>query len=169
MSSAAHLLVATVATAPADARAWHWGPTDRSGFAAMGVGELLVHTFDIASGLNVDWRPPAAHADVVLTRLMPDTPIGDPPTSLLWATGRVAIEDCPASTRGSGAPRTQRRVVPTDLDGYVFGTRPSSLEPKPGARSWTRVSPASACRGTARRRRRARALRWLAAAVLDSS
>ncbi len=92
LSSAAQLLAAAVETAPNDARAWHWGPTDRSGFAAMGIGELLVHTFDIASGLDVDWRPPAPLADVVLARLMPDASHDDAAPALLWATGRIELD-----------------------------------------------------------------------------
>src|SRR3954470_21584822 len=39
-------------------RAWHWGPTDPSGFAALGVNETLMHTHDIAEGLGIGWRPP---------------------------------------------------------------------------------------------------------------
>jgi hypothetical protein len=30
------------------ARAWHWGPTDPSGFAALGVNETLMHTYERA-------------------------------------------------------------------------------------------------------------------------
>jgi uncharacterized protein (TIGR03083 family) len=96
LDSAAQLLVAAVRTAPDDARAWHWGPTDRSGFAALGMGELLVHTFDIASGLGRDWRPPRLLAGVVLDRLVPDVPPGDDAgTALLWATGRIALDGRP--------------------------------------------------------------------------
>jgi hypothetical protein len=95
LSSAAQLLVAAVEIAPNDARAWHWGTTDRSGFAAMGIGELLVHTYDIASGLEVDWRPPVPLAEVVLARLMPDAPHYDAAT-LLWATGRIELDGRPS-------------------------------------------------------------------------
>jgi hypothetical protein len=95
LTAAAQLLIAAVETAPDDARAWHWGSTDRSAFAAMGIGELLVHTYDIASGLGVDWRPPASLADVVLARLMPDAPPDDPAAALLWATGRIDLDGQP--------------------------------------------------------------------------
>jgi hypothetical protein len=90
--SAAQLLVAGVEVAPLDARAWHWGPADRSGFATMGIGELLVHTYDITSGLDVDWRPPAHLAQVVLARLMPEVPHDDAAARLLWATGRIELD-----------------------------------------------------------------------------
>lgn len=82
------LLSEAVAAAPATARAWHWGPTDRTGFAAMGVGELLLHAYDIACGLGLDWRPPPELAEFVLTRMFADLPIDDPISTLLWATGR---------------------------------------------------------------------------------
>jgi uncharacterized protein (TIGR03083 family) len=84
------LLTESVAAAGA-ARAWHWGPTDSTGFAAMGIGELLVHAYDIAHGLGIDWRPPRELAEVVVSRLI-DTPYTDEPTSLLlWATGRTDL------------------------------------------------------------------------------
>src|SRR4029077_3382346 len=95
VSSAGHLLAAAVDIAPDDTRAWHWGPTDRSAFAAMGIGELLVHTYDIASGLGVVWRPPASLAGVVLDRLVPDAPRDDAAAALLWATGRIELDGRP--------------------------------------------------------------------------
>jgi hypothetical protein len=50
------VLAAVIDRSPADARAWHWGPTDPSGFAAMGIGELLVYTYDITHGLGHEAR-----------------------------------------------------------------------------------------------------------------
>jgi hypothetical protein len=88
VNACGRLLSESVAAAPATVRAWHWGPTDATGFAAMGIGELLVHAYDIACGLGVDWRPPRELAGVVVSRLL-DATYGDDPTSvLLWATGR---------------------------------------------------------------------------------
>ncbi|MEV4629854.1 hypothetical protein AB0J90_26675 [Micromonospora sp. NPDC049523] len=69
-------------------RAWHWGPTDPSGFAALGVNETLMHTYDIALGLGIDWNPPDSLCRAVLARLFPDAPAGDPVQVLLWSTGR---------------------------------------------------------------------------------
>jgi hypothetical protein len=110
VTSAAQLLVAAVDTAPDDARAWHWGPTDPSGFAAMGVGELLVHTYDITSGLGVDWHPPAGLAQIVLARLLPDIPHDDPATGLLWATGRIDVAGRPPAQDWVWHAATSRRT-----------------------------------------------------------
>jgi uncharacterized protein (TIGR03083 family) len=88
---------AVAAAAPAD-RAWHWGPTDATGFAALGMDELLMHGWDIAQGLGLPWRPPAELSAVVLRRLFPDPPPGDPTDALLWCTGRVALPGHPRRT-----------------------------------------------------------------------
>ncbi|MCX4750863.1 maleylpyruvate isomerase N-terminal domain-containing protein [Kitasatospora sp. NBC_01287] len=83
---------ALAAADPAD-RAWHWGPTDPSGFAAMGVAETLLHTHDITQGLRIDWRPPVDLCAKVLSRLFPTAPAGDPVEVLLWSTGRGPLGD----------------------------------------------------------------------------
>ncbi|TDC65827.1 hypothetical protein E1258_04575 [Micromonospora sp. KC207] len=92
------LAVALDAADPA-LRAWHFGPCDPTGFAAMGVAETLLHTYDITRGLGVDWQLPARLATVVLARLFPDAPPGPPAEVLLWMTGRAAIAGRPR--RGS--------------------------------------------------------------------
>lgn len=89
------LLSDSVAAAPAAARAWHWGPTDSTGFAAMGIGELLVHAYDIARGLGIDWRPPHELAEVVVSRLVETSYTDDPASLLLWATGRADLPGRP--------------------------------------------------------------------------
>ena len=81
---------ALAASEPA-ARAWHWGPTDPSGFAALGVTETLMHTYDITQGLGVRWRAPESFCGAVLTRPFPDAPAGDPVQVLLWSTGRADL------------------------------------------------------------------------------
>jgi hypothetical protein len=59
----------------------------------MGIGELLVHTYDITHGLGQDWQPPRALAQAVVARLHPDAPaIDDPCALLLWSTGRIDID-----------------------------------------------------------------------------
>jgi hypothetical protein len=86
IEAAGTLLVRAIAAAgPAD-RGWHWGPADTTGFAALGMNELLNHAYDITGR-----RPPADLAAQILTRLFPDAPDGDPADVLLWCTGRIAL------------------------------------------------------------------------------
>ncbi|MFD0413313.1 hypothetical protein [Streptomyces sp. NPDC127108] len=88
----AHDLLAALDASPADARAWHWGPCDPTGFASMGTAEILLHTHDITRGLAVEWLPPGALCRRVLDRLFPDAPDGDPAAVLLWCTGRGDLD-----------------------------------------------------------------------------
>jgi hypothetical protein len=92
------LLSAALATAGAHARAWHWGPTDPTGFTAMGVGEVLLHTHDITQGLGVRWLPPGRMCTAVIGRLFPEAPPGDPGQVLLWCTGRGELNGHPRRT-----------------------------------------------------------------------
>ncbi|MEV4556334.1 DinB family protein [Kitasatospora sp. NPDC049285] len=89
------MLGAVLAGADPGLRAWHWGPCDPGGFAAMGVAEVLLHTHDITLGLGVDWTPPAALCAAVLARLFPDAPAGEPLPVLLWCTGRGELRGRP--------------------------------------------------------------------------
>ncbi|MEU8777329.1 hypothetical protein [Streptomyces sp. NPDC048606] len=84
------LLVAMVRTTPARTRAHHvFGNSDPEGFAAMGIVETLVHTYDLAQGLGLAWNPPADLCARTLARLFPHAPTStDPWPTLLWATGR---------------------------------------------------------------------------------
>jgi hypothetical protein len=96
--AAGRLLSTTVAASDPGARAWHWGPTDPGGFAALGVNETLVHTYDITQGLDIPWRPPESLCRGVLSRLFPDAPAGDPVQVLLWSTGRADLPGHPRVT-----------------------------------------------------------------------
>ena len=58
VTGAGRLLSAALAASDPSVRAWHWGPTDPSGFAALGVNETLMHTHDITEGLGIRWHPP---------------------------------------------------------------------------------------------------------------
>lgn len=94
VEAGAGVLGAVVEASPPDARGHHpFGSADASGFAAMGVLELLVHTDDAARGLGVGFEPDAHLAHRVLHRLFPSTPRGSRswPT-LRWATGRCALD-----------------------------------------------------------------------------
>jgi hypothetical protein len=90
------LLSSVLAASDSTVRAWHWGPTDPSGFAALGVNETLMHTYDITQGLGIGWHPPAFLCKAVLARLFPGAPAGDPVQVLLWSTGRA---DLPGHSR----------------------------------------------------------------------
>ncbi|GAA1646666.1 maleylpyruvate isomerase N-terminal domain-containing protein [Actinoplanes couchii] len=92
------MLSSVLRTAGPEARAWHWGPTDPAGFAAMGVNETLVHTWDVTRGLTIPWAPPRRLSAAVLSRLFPDAPAGDPSEVLLWCTGRIALPAHPRRT-----------------------------------------------------------------------
>jgi hypothetical protein len=98
VTGAGRLLCTALAASDPSARAWHWGPTDPSGFAALGVNETLVHTHDITEGLGIRWRPPEALCSAVLARLFPDAPAGDPAQVLLWSTGRTDLPGRPRRT-----------------------------------------------------------------------
>ena len=92
------LLSGAIAAADPGSRAWHWGACDPAGFAAMGVAETLLHTYDIAQGLGVSWLLPAERCAAVLRRLFPDAPPGDPARVLLWSTGRADLDGRPRLT-----------------------------------------------------------------------
>jgi hypothetical protein len=95
------MLAAVVANAGPDDRGWHlFGITDRSGWAAMGVDEALIHGSDIAAGLGLVLVPPAETVERVVRRLFPWAPTeGDPWERLMWANGRAPLGDLPTSRR----------------------------------------------------------------------
>ncbi|ANP55787.1 acetyltransferase [Streptomyces griseochromogenes] len=86
------LLAATVRATPREVRAIHpypFGSADREGFAAMGITELLLHTYDITQGLGLPYEPSEELAESALTWLFPHVQPGPAPwPTLLWATGR---------------------------------------------------------------------------------
>ncbi|KJY31324.1 hypothetical protein VR45_25350 [Streptomyces sp. NRRL S-495] len=98
VTAAAQLLATALDAAPPELRAWHYGPCDPAGFAAMGVAETLLHTHDITLGLGLDWRPPERLAAATLARLFPDAPAGAPVDVLLWCTGRGELDGRPRRT-----------------------------------------------------------------------
>lgn len=105
LRSTGALLAAVVTTAAPEDRAWHpFGVGDRSGFAAMGCDEALVHGSDIAAGLDLRFAPPPDVCGRVTRRLFPAAPAdapadADPWHLLLWANGRRDLPDLPTSRR----------------------------------------------------------------------
>ncbi|MDQ3045303.1 MAG: hypothetical protein M3R06_09190 [Chloroflexota bacterium] len=97
VETAAAVLAAVVTAAPAGARAFHpAGMADVTGFLAMGCTEILVHTHDIAHGLDLPFRAPDELCRKILTRLFPWAPPDtDPWEALLWACGRAPLGDIP--------------------------------------------------------------------------
>ncbi|MWA11921.1 GNAT family N-acetyltransferase [Streptomyces sp. BA2] len=102
IESTGGLLSAVVRTTPPGVRAYHpypSGSADAVGFAAMGVAEVLLHTYDIAQALGVDAEPPAALCEAVLAWLFPQVPPARTPAeqwaTLLWATGRGSLAGRP--------------------------------------------------------------------------
>ncbi|TNM61172.1 maleylpyruvate isomerase family mycothiol-dependent enzyme [Streptomyces sp. NP160] len=93
--TSASLLVLALDAADPRARAWHFGTTDPSGFAVLGVNELLVHAWDVCQGLGLGFEPPEDLARGVLDRLWTRAPAGSPWQVLLWCTGRVALPGHP--------------------------------------------------------------------------
>ena len=98
LSAHAELLHRIARSAGPDLRAHHnYGVSDAAGFAAMGVVETVIHTFDVVRGLNPadSWRPPAALAAPVIARLFPEAPGGDATDVLLYCCGRTALGELP--------------------------------------------------------------------------
>jgi hypothetical protein len=102
------MLAAMVEAVPPQRLSFHsYVPSDASGFAAMGVVEVLVHMHDVAVGLRLPWVPPADLCTGALRRLFPAVPIDDPWPTLLWATGRADLPGRPTRTSWAwdGAPQ----------------------------------------------------------------
>jgi GNAT superfamily N-acetyltransferase len=115
LEMAAALLVATIRTTPPEVRAFHPYPfrsANREGFAAMGVAETVLHTYDIAEGLGLSYEPPAELAEYVLTRIFPHVRPGpDLWRTLLWATGRGEL---PGRARVTEWRWNNNLVLPTE-------------------------------------------------------
>jgi hypothetical protein len=91
----AHTLAEVAKAAPTHARGFHpAGLSDAEGFVAMAIDELLIHTYDIATGLEIAFVPDPTAVLHVLNRLFPWWPRDAAPwDALLWANGRQALPD----------------------------------------------------------------------------
>jgi hypothetical protein len=86
LTAHAELLQRIAQSADPKLRAHHnYGVSDAAGFAAMGVVETLIHTFDVV-------------AAPVLARLFPHAPSGDPTEVLLYCCGRAGLGEMPRQT-----------------------------------------------------------------------
>lgn len=94
----ARILAEVARAAPPSTRAYHVaGMADPSGFVAMEMDELLVHTADITTGLGVPYLPDERLVSLVLERLFPWAPTdADPWTALQWANGRIDLPGRPS-------------------------------------------------------------------------
>jgi len=102
IATAGRVLQRVVEMSSLNDRAWHsYGTSDPVGFAAMGVVEVTVHTFDLAKGFGVDFIPPKELADFAIERLFRDTvefpsvPESDSGSLLLWCAGRIELGNSP--------------------------------------------------------------------------
>ncbi len=97
MEAMAHVLSEVARAAPPSARAHHVaGMADPSGFVAMGMDELLLHTADIAGGLGAPFAPGERLVVLVLDRLFPWWPRHvEPWSALRWANGRAELPGQP--------------------------------------------------------------------------
>lgn len=90
-------LASTIKSMPPDRRLNHsWGVADRTGLAAMGCDEALVHCYDACRGLKIAFEPPRSLCRAVLDRIFPWAPKeGDAFELLLWANGRKPFAPLP--------------------------------------------------------------------------
>ncbi|MFE3161727.1 GNAT family N-acetyltransferase [Streptomyces sp. NPDC059224] len=147
------LLAAAVRTAPPGVRAFHPYPfrsADRTGFAAMGIAEVLLHTHDMAAGLDIAYRPSEELAASVLEVLFPHVQPGPTPwATLLWATGRGEL---PGRAPVTGWRWHNNLVIAADrLD--LVGIRPAEARDLrlggDGGFEWTEGGPYEGTRDAA--------------------
>lgn len=103
ISTASRILQRSIRESEISDRAWHsYGVSDPVGFAAMGVVEVSVHTYDLAKGFGINFVPNHEAAHFAIDRLFSGTteyPKFDTHGQLLlWLAGRIEL---------SGAPRRQ--------------------------------------------------------------
>ena len=98
ISTAGRVLEKVVKTSTINDRAWHsYGVSDPIGFAAMGVVEVSVHTYDLAKGFGIDFVPLKELAEFAISRLFagtvefPEVPETDSGKLLLWCAGRIEL------------------------------------------------------------------------------
>lgn len=106
----ATILASAVREADPQVRAFHpWGTSDGPGFAAMGVLEMVVHTYDVTAAMGLDRLPSDELCAPVVERLFPNAPTGHAPAeTLLWCTGRIDLPGLPRRRDWGGWDGTVR-------------------------------------------------------------
>ncbi len=106
----ATILASAVREADPQVRAFHpWGNSDGPGFAAMGILEMVVHTYDVTEAFGLDWLPADELCAPVVERLFPNAPTGHAPAeTLLWCTGRIDLPGLPRRRDWGGWDGTVR-------------------------------------------------------------
>lgn len=102
-------LAGVAATAPRDAVGYHvTGMRNAEQFLAMACEELLVHTYDVASGLGLPYQPPEELCRLVIEHGYPGAAIGNRPAwpFLVWLSGRPH----PAATDWGPPPQPDERA-----------------------------------------------------------
>lgn len=91
--ASAAVLSRVAEAAPPGARGAHFaGQADAIGFIAMGCDEVLIHGYDVSSGLGVPFAPSPDLCARLIRRLFPWADPGDDPwATLLWCNGRAAL------------------------------------------------------------------------------
>ncbi len=112
ISTASRILQKAIKDADVTDRAWHaYGVSDPIGFAAMGVVEVSVHTYDLAKGFGISFVPNNVAAQFAIERLFSGTTeFPNHNTSgelLLWLAGRIELSGIPRRQdwKWNGTPR----------------------------------------------------------------
>jgi hypothetical protein len=112
ISTASRILQKAIKDADVTDRAWHaYGVSDPIGFAAMGVVEVSVHTYDLAKGFGISFVPNNVAAQFAIERLFSGTtefPNHDTSGELLlWLAGRIELSGTPRRQgwKWNGVPR----------------------------------------------------------------
>lgn len=112
ISTASRILQKAVKDSDITDRAWHaYGISDPIGFAAMGVVEVSVHTYDLAKGFGISFVPNSAAAEFAIDRLFSGTTeypnFSTHGELLLWLAGRIELSGTPRRQgwKWNGTPR----------------------------------------------------------------
>jgi len=112
ISTASRILQKAIKDADVTDRAWHaYGVSDPIGFAAMGVVEVSVHTYDLAKGFGISFVPNNVAAQFAIERLFSGTTeypnFSTHGELLLWLAGRIELSGTPRRQgwKWNGTPR----------------------------------------------------------------